>query len=138
MPGMTREEVFEWIRNGPRWGRLATIGRDGYPHVVPLTFFVQGEDVIINARGQRLANIRRNPKIGFVIDGGTDMSNLKGAVLEGDAVLVEDAAERLELAREGMRRRGTAEDKLPTEIAPDRFYIRLNPSKIATWDYANR
>ncbi|MPZ98474.1 MAG: hypothetical protein GEU80_03890 [Dehalococcoidia bacterium] len=135
---MSRERIYEYIQGGPRWGRLATDGRDGFPHVVPLSYYVLGEDLIISARGQRLANIRRDPKVCFTIDSGTDMSNLAGAVLQGSAQVVEDEAERLELSREGMRRRGTAEDQLPTELRPGQYYIKLRPEKTASWDYATR
>jgi len=136
---MANDEMWEWLRSGKvRWGRLATIGKDGFPHVVPLSFFVQGEDIIMNLRNQRWANVRRNPKVGLVIDGGRDMSDLRGATMQGTARIVDSPAEVLELTREGARRRGVAEDQLPTEPRPGMVYMRFHPSKVATWDYAKR
>jgi hypothetical protein len=70
MAEMTRDEVFEWLREGAGYARLATNGRDGYPHVVPLGYFMLDEDVILNMRGQREANVRRDPKVSICWDAG--------------------------------------------------------------------
>ena len=134
MAEMTRDEVNAYLDNGPRWGRLATIGRDGYPHIVPLGYFRLDEHVYVNMRGQRLVNARRTPKVSFLIDEGEGMRELKGVVIEGDAELVEDQAQVLELQRENARKRGIPEDKLPTENRGGRPLLRITPRKIASWD----
>lgn len=131
---MTRDEVFAYLDNGPRWGRLATIGRDGYPHIVPLGYFRVGDHVYVNMRGQRLVNARRTPRASFCIDEGEGMRELKGVVIEGDTELVEDQAQVLELQREAARKRGTPEDQLPTENRGGRPLLKITPRKIASWD----
>lgn len=138
MAEMTREEVYAWLDNGPPWTRLATVGPDGYPHVVPLGYFRLGDEIILNMRGQREANVRRNPKVSLVIDAGTNMSDLKGVVIRGNATLVEDPAGCLELTRAGARARGVAEDQLPTEARPGRSFARVTMDRIASWDNAKR
>jgi nitroimidazol reductase NimA-like FMN-containing flavoprotein (pyridoxamine 5'-phosphate oxidase superfamily) len=134
MAEMTREEVHAWLDKGPRWARLATIGRDGYPHVVPLGYFRLDDDVYVSMRGQRLVNVKRNPKVCLLVDEGEGMRELKGAVIEGDATLVEDPSAIVEVLRESARRRGTPEDQLPTEAPRGRSYIKITPRKIASWD----
>jgi PPOX class probable F420-dependent enzyme len=56
--------------------RLATVGADGRPHVVPIVFAVEG-DTIYSAVDQkpkrttklrRLANIEANPKVSVLVD----------------------------------------------------------------------
>lgn len=131
---MTRDEIYAYLDNGPRWGRLATIGRDGYPHLVPLGYFRVGDHVYVNMRGQRLVNARRTPKASFCIDEGEGMRELKGVVIEGDTELVEDQAQVLELQREAARKRGTPEDQLPTENRGGRPLLKITPRKIASWD----
>lgn len=138
MAEMTHEEVFEWLDNGPRWARLATVGRDGYPHVVPLGYFRLGEDIYCNMRGQRLVNVKRNPKVCITIDTGEGMGELKGAVITGDATVIDDPVAILEIQRESARRRGTPEDQLPTEARPGRPLVRIAPRTIASWDNAKR
>ena len=59
-----------------RVARLATVGRDGAPHLVPITFALVG-DVIHSAvdakpkrhtRLQRLANIAHEPRVSVLVD----------------------------------------------------------------------
>lgn len=138
MAEMTRDEVFEWLRSGVGWVRLATVDRDGYPHVVPLGYFMVDDEIVLSMRGQREANVRRNPKVGLCFDAGTQMSDLKGVVIRGDARLVEDHDELVELARAGARARGVSEDELPSEPPRGRTYIRVTPVKVASWDNAKR
>jgi PPOX class probable F420-dependent enzyme len=56
--------------------RLATIGRDGRPHLVPISFALDG-DVLYSAvdekpkrspRLQRLANVRTHPQVAVLVD----------------------------------------------------------------------
>jgi nitroimidazol reductase NimA-like FMN-containing flavoprotein (pyridoxamine 5'-phosphate oxidase superfamily) len=138
MAGMTREEVYAWLDKGPQWTRLATIGKDGYPHVVPLGYFRLGDEIILNMRGQHELNVRRNPKVSLLMDEGSSMTELKGAIIRGDATLVEDPAGCLELTRAGARARGVPEDQLPTEPRPGRSFARVKIDRIASWDNAKR
>jgi PPOX class probable F420-dependent enzyme len=53
-----------------RIGRLATIRRDGTPHIAPVWFMVEGDAVLIlTDRGsQKHRNIERDPRVEFCID----------------------------------------------------------------------
>ncbi len=134
MAEMTRDEVNAFLDGHGGWAVLSTVGKYGYPHAVPIGFFRMGEEIVLPVRGQRKVNIARNPKVGVVVESGGSMKDLKGVVIQGDAALVEDAAAVLELTREGARRRGTAEDALPTEARRGAAYVRVRPVKIASWD----
>ncbi|MSP22832.1 MAG: hypothetical protein EXR66_07460 [Dehalococcoidia bacterium] len=138
MAEMTTEEIHAYLDNGPRWGRLATVGRDGYPHIVPLGYFRIDDAVYVNMRGQRLVNARRNGKICFTIDEGEGMGELKGVVIEGDGEVIDDQARVLELQRENARHKGTPEDKLPTENRGGRPLLKIAPKKVASWDNSKR
>jgi PPOX class probable F420-dependent enzyme len=57
--------------------RLATVGADGRPHLVPITFALLGEDAIVTAVDhkpkrtlalRRLANIAANPQVTLLAD----------------------------------------------------------------------
>jgi PPOX class probable F420-dependent enzyme len=72
------EENEAWERlRAARVGHLATAGADGVPHVVPFVFAVDGRIAYwtVDAKPKRsrelkrLANIRANPKVEFVVDG---------------------------------------------------------------------
>ena len=135
---MTPEEVHAYLDNGPRWGRLATVGRDGYPHIVPLGYFRLDDFIYVNMRGQRLVNARRNSRVGFTVDEGEAGTELKGVVIEGDAEVIDDEAHVLELQRANARRKGTPEDKLPTENRSGRPLLRITPRRVASWDNSKR
>lgn len=56
--------------------RLATVGADGVPHLVPVTFAVDGDEVLTavdakrkrSRRLRRLANIEANPAVTLLVD----------------------------------------------------------------------
>ncbi|MDR3546636.1 MAG: PPOX class F420-dependent oxidoreductase [Candidatus Limnocylindrales bacterium] len=60
--------------DGQRLGRLATVGADGAPHVVPVSFAYNGSLDTIDIGGHALADskkwrdIGRDPRVAFVID----------------------------------------------------------------------
>jgi PPOX class probable F420-dependent enzyme len=89
-----------------RVARLATVGADGRPHVVPICFALDG-DTLYSAvdskpkstrRLRRLANIEANPQVEVVIDHwDEDWSRLWWVRLSGRARIVEQEARGLEL-----------------------------------------
>lgn len=46
MPPMTTEQWKAFASDGTRTGKLATVREDGRPHVVPVWFVVDGEDLV--------------------------------------------------------------------------------------------
>jgi PPOX class probable F420-dependent enzyme len=86
-----------------RVARLATTGGDGRPHVVPVTFAVDG-DLIYTAVDhkpktttnlRRLRNIRENPRVALLADHySEDWAALWWVRVDGTASVVEDGIER--------------------------------------------
>jgi PPOX class probable F420-dependent enzyme len=48
MPCMTETEWREFLSAGTRTGKLATTRLNGHPHVVPIWFVIDGEDLVFN------------------------------------------------------------------------------------------
>ena len=139
MPGpLTDAEVEEYLDSRPGWIMLTTIGRDGYPHTVPIGYFRLGDEIYMGCRHptQKTLNVQRNPKVSLLIESGGSMQDIKGLMIQGDADLVMDDVERLELMREAARQRGTAEDELPAEPSDGGVYIRVRRHRVISWDYA--
>ena len=139
MPGsLTQDEVTEFLDSRPGWITLTTHSPNGYPHSVPIGYFRHGETIYIGCRAntQKTKNIERNPKVSLVLESGGSRQDIKGLLIQGDADLVLDDAERLPLARDAARARGVAEDDLPAEVAPGGAYIRVQPRRIISWDYS--
>lgn len=85
-----------------RVARLATIGPDGRPHLVPITFAAIGADTIVTAVDhkpkrttalQRLANIERDPRVAVLADHyDDDWSKLWWVRADGVARVLRDSA----------------------------------------------
>ena len=139
MPGkLSKDEVNAFLDSRPGWIALTTIGKDGYPHTVPIGYFRLGDDVLIGCRAgtQKLKNIAREPKVGLMLESGKTMQDIKGVVIQGEATVATDPAELLELTRAAARNRGVPEEQLPQQPPPGAAYIRVTPKKYLTWDYS--
>ena len=96
---MTRDEARRRFA-AARVARLATVGPDGRPHLVPITFVVVG-DIVYSAVDskpkrttalRRLANVRENPRVAVLVDQyDDDWSRLWWARADGLARVVDAA-----------------------------------------------
>ena len=77
---MTREEIAEILAKpyaqqlltGPEPARFAYDGLDGDPRVIPIGFWVEGEQIVIATvpKSAKVAALRKNPKVALTIDTG--------------------------------------------------------------------
>ena len=89
--------------NDARVGRLATVGVDGRPHLVPLCFVLE-DDVLYSAVDEkpkrtkllkRLDNIRDNPEVAVLVDHyEEDWTRLWWVRLDGTASVLDSGSER--------------------------------------------
>lgn len=135
---MTHDEVHAFLDARPGWITLTTLGRDGYPHSVPIGYFRIGDEVYLGCRAgtQKIKNIERDARVSLSLEAGRSMGDIKGVLIQGDARVYTDPADLLRLAREGARQRGVPEAELPTEPRPTAAYIGVSPRKIISWDYS--
>src|ERR1700722_17779539 len=70
---------------------LATLDAEGYPHLVAMTYGVKDGIFYMTsyAKAQKVMNIRRNPKVGLMIEAGGAYSELKGVMVRGVCDIVE-------------------------------------------------
>jgi PPOX class probable F420-dependent enzyme len=92
---MTTQETREFLLAGTRTGKLATVRKDGRPHVAPIWFVLDGDDVIFTtaattAKGHAL---RRDPRATMCVDDQTPPFSY--VVIEGTCTLSEDLDEML-------------------------------------------
>lgn len=82
-----------------RVARLATAGRDGQPHIVPVTFALSGETIVtaIDQKPKtttslhRLRNIAQNPRVSLLVDHyADDWTQLWWVRVDGVARTIED------------------------------------------------
>ena len=70
MPGLTPQQLHDFLTGGRRLLKLATLTEDGYPYVVPLWYDYDGEafSVAGRRRARWVANIRRDGRVGGLVD----------------------------------------------------------------------
>jgi PPOX class probable F420-dependent enzyme len=72
----------------------ATLGRDGWPHLMPLWFVVRSGTLWAWTYGksQKVVNLRRDPSCTLQVEAGADRyDQLRGVMFKAEAILHEDA-----------------------------------------------
>jgi nitroimidazol reductase NimA-like FMN-containing flavoprotein (pyridoxamine 5'-phosphate oxidase superfamily) len=122
--------------------RLAYTDSKGYPRVLPLWFVVMHDDYYVGTgtSNAKWKAIKRDPRVGWVIDGG-GKGSYKGASMHGRAEEVTDQNERSLIHRWlGIKYLGSAESPKLIEIYgesddEETVYIRLKSEGGISWDY---
>ena len=133
------EQIQAYLDSRPSWAMLSTIDNGGFPHTVPLGYFRLGRDIIMGVRDgtRKVANVESNPNVSILFEDGSTMADIRGVMFQGQARIVRERTEALQLAREGARARGVPESEWPTAPRPGVAYIRMTPLKTVSWDYAS-
>lgn len=124
---------------------LNSIGPDGVPHPMPMWFGVEPDGAIVMTtfrKSQKIQNLRRDPRVSLLVEDGEVYAELRGAVLYGEAELLDDTERVIDIlssvatrnqpvddaARQGMR-------QVLSRTAPKRIGIRVAPDRIVSWDH---
>ncbi|MGS2616638.1 PPOX class F420-dependent oxidoreductase [Micromonospora sp. LZ34] len=67
---MTDEQWRAFVSHGTRTGKLATVRADGSPHVAPVWFVLDRDDLVFNtgATSVKGRNLRRDPRAALTVD----------------------------------------------------------------------
>src|SRR5436309_15504621 len=67
---MTPEEIRAFLSHGTRTAKVATSGPGGQPHVMPVWFALDGEELVFTTWGDSAKgrNLRRDPRAAMVVD----------------------------------------------------------------------
>ncbi len=71
--------------------RIASIGHTGKINLTPMWFVWCSGKVYTFGRGQKVANIRRNPNCTIIVDRNEKFPELQAAMYQGQATILEDA-----------------------------------------------
>lgn len=70
---ISREEAFSILQKG-EYGILSTLGENGYPYGVPVSFAAEDDKIYFHCAreaGQKLSNLRLCPRVSFTVVGPT-------------------------------------------------------------------
>src|SRR5690349_23225231 len=88
---LTPEEQAAFLREH-RKGALATIGKDGFPHVVAMNFLAKDGAFYMTSYGkaQKVLNIRRDPKVALMAETGDNYAELRGVMVRGECEIIKE------------------------------------------------
>lgn len=140
MRNMSEDEVRRFLMTGTRTGKLATIRADGRPHVAPVWFVLDGDDLVFTTSKDTVKahNLRRDGRAAMSVDDQRPPYSF--VVVEGTVTTSDDLEEMLPWAtRIGGRYMGDdrAEAFGRRNAVPGELLLRLSPTKtIARADMA--
>lgn len=141
---MTDDELAAFL-DEQRTVIVATNGRDGWPHLMPLWYVVRDGELWAwtYARSQKVRNLERDPRVTWQIETGSSYEELCGVMVKARAVVHRDvetvAAFGVELFS-----RYTGASPLPDEVsvmvraqAPKRVVMQfVAVESPVTWDHS--
>lgn len=136
MKEMTKAEYREFLLRGTKTGKLATVRKDGRPHVVPIWYDLDGDTLVFTTGGESLKykSMKRDPRVSLTVDDQTPPYSY--VMIEGTVSFSEDPGELLRWAtRIGGRYMGEdqAEAYGKRNSTPGEVIVRIIPSKISAY-----
>ncbi|MGA7271544.1 MAG: PPOX class F420-dependent oxidoreductase [Acidimicrobiia bacterium] len=140
MRNMAEKEIRRFLMSGTRTGKLATTRADGWPHVAPVWFVLDGDDLVFTTYEDTVKahNLTRDGRAAMSVDDQTPPYSF--VVVEGTVTISDDLEElRRWATRIGARYMGhdQAEAFGRRNAVPGELLVRLSPDRtIARADMA--
>ncbi len=130
---MTREQWRTFVSAGTRTGKLATVRADGRPHVAPIWFVLDGEDIVFNTGAGTVKGraLRRTGTAALCVD--DERPPFSFVTLSGLVRLSEDLGEvTLWATRIAARYMGAERARAYGERngVPGELLVRLTPTSV--------
>jgi PPOX class probable F420-dependent enzyme len=135
---LTPAEQAAFLQEGHK-AALATLDKDGFPHVVAMGFLAKDDAIYMTsyAKAQKVVNIKRNPKVGLMIETGKNYGDFRGLMIRGHCDIIEDSALVAGVIQE-LQAKQSGKTETPREAvasAPKRVILKITPEKVASWDH---
>jgi len=140
---LSEQELAELL-SSERVAVVSSLGPRGWPHSMPLWFVPREGEVWIwtYAKSQKVRNLERDPRATVLIETGHEYGELRGAMIEAEAVLHRDPEVVLGFAEELTLRYAEGLDAIAGDVkaglaaqAPKRVAIQFVPVRTASWDH---
>jgi PPOX class probable F420-dependent enzyme len=138
---MTDDELWAFVAE-QRSLQVATINRDGTPHLSTLWFAIVEGAIAFETftKSQKVRNLERDPRITVLLEDGDVYDQLRGVTISGVAELRTDAASVLPIAVAVGRRNqsgipGGLLEETTTRVASKRTAVLVRPRRIVSWDH---
>lgn len=121
--------------------QVATVGRDGYPHVVAMWYIMRDGEIVFwtYAKSQKAVNLRRDPRLTCLVEAGDHYAELQGVQVKGRAELINDTP-RVQRTGEAIYTRYTGPltdetRRIVIQQAPKRIAVVVHPVTVVSWDH---
>ena len=138
---MSDDEMWTFIEEQQSL-QVATVGRDGMPHLSTLWFARFEGDIVFETytKSQKIRNLERDPRITVLLEDGTVYDKLRGVMMQGTAELHTDPEAVHARALAVMVRNQPDIDpemlsKAAEHMALKRTAVVVKPEKIISWDH---
>ena len=137
---LTADEQAAFL-NESHVAALSTLDKDGFPHVVAMVFVARENAIFMTswAKAQKVLNIRRNPKVGILIEDGATYADYRGISMRGTCEILKDPGQVLDIMRSIVgRQMGPSATEPPPgsfDHVEKRVALKITPVKIASWDH---
>ena len=134
---LTPEEQATFLKEH-RKGALATLDRDGFPHVVAMNFCVRDGAFWMTSYGkaQKVLNVRRDPKVALMVETGGTYAELRGVMVRGLCEILEGADAVSQVFAWMAEDRKEPRPAGASRSAPKRVVMKIVPLKTFTWDHS--
>jgi PPOX class probable F420-dependent enzyme len=117
----------------------ATNGVRGWPHLMPLWYVVRDRELWAwtYAKSQKARNLERDSRATLQIESGEQYDELRGVMIEAEAVIHRDTETVAALGAE-IYERYTGHSGVQEMIAaqaPKRIALQFVPRRVASWDH---
>jgi PPOX class probable F420-dependent enzyme len=145
---MNEVEIQEFLSSGAKTLQVATLGREGSPHLAPMWFVMDDKKVVFRSftKSQKIINLLRDPRLTVLAEAGDAYTELQGVMIKGTARLVTDPEYVLKIYGELAARYPMVGDT-PVDLdaeeleaafgrfAPKNTAVIVEPTKITSWDH---
>ena len=138
---MTAAEVTGFLEANRKL-QLATINRDGTPHLVTMYYVMQDGKITFwtYRSSQKARNLVRDPRITCLVETGNEYFDLRGVQVQGVVTVVDDPPGVLAIGRRiaGVTlnvHEGLADDYVE-HTARKRLGYVVEPARVVSWDHS--
>ena len=138
---MSEAEIEDFISRQKSL-QVATINRDGTPHLSTLWFDIVDGDIVFETftKSQKIKNLERDNRISCLLEDGLVYEKLRGVQINGIAELYTESDDVHNLARGVMARNNP---DIPEEMLDDvakamsakRTAVAVKATKVISWDH---
>ena len=122
--------------------QVATINRDGTPHLVPLWFAIVDDEIVLETftKSQKVVNLKRDPRFTLLLESGRAYEELRGLSIYARAELVQDVDRVHELHMAVLKRNTELSDDLIEQVskgmAHKKAAIIAKVERSFSWDHS--